>query len=410
MPRSARTKVLAAARVRGAPPVRTTAGQGQFELESERALRQSRTALGFVLYAGDLGAWNRDLQSGQFTATPKLREHFGLDPNGPPVGVATFLARIHPADRRRQIRALNEAIANHTILDSECRTVAANGEVRWLLVRGAAVYGEGGETVSVGGITMDITERKRLELTREQLIAELTASNEERAHFAHVASHDLREPLRMVESFCGLLATGYADKLDERGREFIKQAVSGAVRMRELVDDLVDYGRIGHEAERGVWFDASDSLARVLENLNEAIAESGARIEAGLLPRIYGNPIRFIRLMQNLVGNALKYVPAGAHPCIQVAAVAADGAWRFSVRDNGIGIEERHLKRVFEPFRRLHSKQTYPGTGLGLAICRKIVQGFGGEIWATSEPGRGSTFLFTIKIHNEEGDNDRPPR
>ena len=380
--------------------------QAQFEAESERrlaALRQSQTALGFVLHAGELGAWTRDMKTGEFTGTPKFREHFGFDPQGPPLGLEDFVAHIHQDDRVRQLKAAQDAIAAHTMLDSECRTVAANGEVRWLLLRGAATYGEDGEPLRMGGITMDLTERKRIELTREQLIAELTASNEERAHFAHVASHDLREPLRMVESFCRLLSDSYADKLDARGQEFIKLAVSGAIRMRELVDDLVDYGRLGDHAERGVWFDSSQSLERVLENLHEAILESGAEVRSGPLPRLYGNPIRFIRLLQNLIANALKYVPGGVAPLVEIAAILEGDVWRFSVRDNGIGIEERHLERIFEPFRRLHGKDQYPGTGLGLAICRKIVQGFGGRIWVVSEPGRGSTFLFTVNAQREEG-------
>jgi PAS domain S-box-containing protein len=245
-----------------------------------------------------------------------------------------------------------------------------------------------------------IAEMHRTEDLRERLIEQLTASNEEQTHFASVASHDLREPLRMVTSFCGLLSRGYGERLDERGREFLSLAVAGTNQMSLLLDDLVDFGRLGLEASRGLWFSASYVLQRVLETLDEPIRESGAMITRDVLPQIYGNPIRFNRLMQNLIGNALKFVPAGVAPKIRVAARRDNEFWVFSVSDNGIGVAERHHQRIFEPFKRLHAKSVYNGTGLGLAICRKIVEGFGGVIYVHSVEGEGSTFSFTVKIRS----------
>nr|MEA2797222.1 hypothetical protein [Phenylobacterium sp.] len=255
------------------------------------------------------------------------------------------------------------------------------------------------------GILRDASERKRATDLRELFIEQLTASNLERSYFGHVASHDLREPLRMVAAFCGLLSKDYGDRLDERGREYLTLAVSAANQMQDLLDDLVDFGRLGLEAERGAWFDSDEILDQVIENLHESIRESGARVTKDGLPRIFGNSIRFNRLMQNLIGNGLKYVAAGVVPLIHVSAVQEDDCWRFSVSDNGIGIEPHHYDRIFEPFKRLHAKSRYYGTGLGLAICRKIVEGFGGRIWVTSTLGEGSVFSFTVKIQTEEGDN-----
>jgi two-component system sensor kinase FixL len=264
---------------------------------------------------------------------------------------------------------------------------------------------QGGEVFYVG-ILRDVTASKRVQEVREQLIEQLTASNEERANFVHVASHDLREPLRMVTAFCGLLSKDYAERLDERGREYVTLVVSATGHMQDLLDDLVDFGRLGLEAERASWFDPTEAVDQVLETLVDPIQESGATITRDPLPRSYGNPIRFQRLMQNLIGNALKYVAPGVEPRVHVYGSQEGAFWLFSVSDNGIGIEERHYARIFEPFKRLHGKSHYYGTGLGLAICRKIVAGFGGEIGVVSTPGVGSTFSFTVKIPPEEGDRD----
>ncbi|MGD0719467.1 MAG: PAS domain S-box protein [Roseiarcus sp.] len=244
-----------------------------------------------------------------------------------------------------------------------------------------------------------IAEMRRTEDLRERLIEQLTASNEERTHFAHVASHDLREPLRMVTSFCGLLAKDYGERLDDRGRQFLSLAVAGGTQMSLLLDDLVDFGRLGLEAERGTWFAADEVLRHVLETLAEPIRQSGAEVAAGDLPQIFGNAIRFDRLLQNLIGNALKFVPIATAPRIRVAARRKADFWIFSVSDNGIGIAERHQRQIFEPFKRLHATSVYSGAGLGLAISRKIVEGFGGLISVDSVEGEGSTFSFTVRTN-----------
>jgi two-component system sensor kinase FixL len=258
------------------------------------------------------------------------------------------------------------------------------------------------------GIVRDVTERQRAAEQREHLIEQLTASNEERSHFVHAASHDLREPLRMVAAFCGLLSKGYGDQLDERGREYLQLAVSSTTQMQALLDDLVDFGRLGLEAERSSTFSPNESLDQVLETLRDPIAESHAEVTSEALPEIRGNPVRFQRLLQNLIGNGIKYVPAGVTPRLHLSVLRVGEFWRFSVSDNGIGIEPRHHQQIFDPFTRLHAKSAYFGTGLGLAICRKIVEGFGGYISVCSAPGKGSTFSFTVKIQEKEG-HDAPP-
>jgi two-component system sensor kinase FixL len=266
---------------------------------------------------------------------------------------------------------------------------------------------EDDDEVSYVGILRDVSERKRADELRERFVEQLTSQNEERTHFVHAASHDLREPLRMISAFSRRLSKGYGDRLDERGIEYLALVIAASAQMTRLLDDLVDFSRLGLEAARGSRFDAGEVLDQVLETFADPVRESHAEITRGPLPRIYGNPIRFQRLMQNIIGNGLKYVAQGVGPRIHVAAAQEGEFWSFSVSDNGIGIEPRHYLRIFEPFKRLHAKGHYDGSGLGLAICRKIVEGFGGDISVSSNEGQGSTFSFTVKIDGEENGSGR---
>jgi PAS domain S-box-containing protein len=261
-------------------------------------------------------------------------------------------------------------------------------------------------TVSYVGILRDVTERKRADEQRERLIEQLTAANEERARFAHAASHDLKEPLRMVEAFGGRLRREYADRLDARGAEYLSLAIEAASRMSRMLEDLVDFERLSVGA-RGSWFEARLGVDRALGNLDERIREAGASVELRPLPRIFGNPTRFERLMQNLIGNALKYVAPGVAPRVSLSAEDDGEFWRFSVADNGIGIDPRFHDRIFEPFKRLHGRDRYDGSGLGLTICRKIVEGFDGTISVHSSEGGGSIFSFTVRKEREDDEGGR---
>lgn len=239
----------------------------------------------------------------------------------------------------------------------------------------------------------DLLQERQAELTRS--LGELERSNRELEQFAYVASHDLQEPLRMVSSYTQLLAQRYHGELDEKAHKFIDYAVDGAVRMQRLINDLLAYSRV---STRGKDFELSDSqgaLNEALDNLKAAIDESGAEIHCELLPQVPADQTQLVQLFQNLVGNALKFRGSEA-PRIEVAARDLGDDWRFAVRDNGIGVEAQYAEKVFVIFQRLHSRQEYPGTGIGLAICKRIVERHGGRIWFKSEPGRGSTFYFTL--------------
>jgi len=246
------------------------------------------------------------------------------------------------------------------------------------------------------GCIHDITERRRNLENMDSLVANLTHSNAELERFAYLASHDLQEPLRMVVNFNSLLQKRYGDKLDERAHEYIRISVDAGNRMRDMIRDLLDYARVGNEAEQKASFSAHIELQHVLENLRDAIEERHAVISSDELPEIKGNPIHFMRLLQNLIGNALKYQPEGRRARIHVAVQKEKNEWIFSVHDNGIGIKSEYLDQIFQPFKRLHNATYYKGTGIGLAICRRIIENWQGRIWVESEFGEGSTFFFAI--------------
>lgn len=242
----------------------------------------------------------------------------------------------------------------------------------------------------------DITERKRADEERQRHVNDLARSNHELERFAYVASHDLMEPLRMVGSYTQLLERRYKARLDDDAREFIGFIVSGAQRMRSLLDDLLAYARVGRLQRKLRDIAMDDVLDDVLANLKVLIAEKGATIEREPLPVVRCDRNEVMQLLQNLVGNALKFQDAGRAPVVRLAAAPNETGWTFSIEDNGIGIAPEYFERIFIIFQRLHARDTYSGTGIGLAICKKIVESHGGRIWVDSRSDAGTTFHFTL--------------
>jgi PAS domain S-box-containing protein len=259
-------------------------------------------------------------------------------------------------------------------------------------------------------ITRDLTDRRKIEEDVRKLNLELQARNAELARsnadlqqFAYVASHDLQEPLRMVISYLQILTEQYKGKLGADADEFIGYAVDGGYRMRQLITDLLEYSRVGTSDEKPVPTECGAVLEEVRANLDLAIRESSAVItcDPDPLPIVVADPSQMLQLFQNLIGNAIKFRGTRV-PRISVSARRDGRHWLFSVADNGIGIEPEHQESIFLIFRRLHGRMEYPGTGIGLAICKKIVDQLGGRIWVESEPGKGSTFFFTVAAIAED--------
>jgi signal transduction histidine kinase len=250
-----------------------------------------------------------------------------------------------------------------------------------------------------------VSELEAAQAARDQLdeqTVELRRSNAELEQFAYVASHDLQEPLRKVASFCQLLEKRYANELDERGVEYIAFAVDGAKRMQVLINDLLTFSRVGRPSStKDVNVDLDGALDGALGNLAAAIEESGAEIvRPAPLPTVSGDPTLLTMLWQNLIGNAVKFRRDGVEPRIVVECEPGtgelDGEWLFSLADNGIGIAEEFVDKVFVIFQRLHGRDDYSGTGIGLALCKKIVEYHGGTIWIDTSYTGGTRIRFTL--------------
>jgi signal transduction histidine kinase len=256
-------------------------------------------------------------------------------------------------------------------------------------------------------ILTDLEEVRRSRVQLEEQASELEVkardlerSNAELEQFAYVASHDLQEPLRKVASFCQLLQRRYEGQLDERADQYIGFAVDGAKRMQSLITDLLAFSRVGRMDTEPVDVDLDDIVAGALANLTTRVESTGARVEAGPLPVVRGEPVLLTAVFQNLIGNALKF-HGDEPPVVHVEAERDRDMWIITCRDEGIGIDPEYGERIFAIFQRLHPKETYEGTGIGLALCRKIVEHHGGHIWLDTTPGPGARFRFTLPVHPE---------
>jgi len=301
-----------------------------------------------------------------------------------------------PHTRVASIRAVEENVP----FESVYRIKLPNGSVNYINAKGLVVRDKEGNALKLAGVCFDVTDMKKgAERILFKLNEELSRSNKELEQFAYVASHDLQEPLRMVSSFTQLLEKRYKDQLDEDARQFIHYAVDGAVRMQGLINDLLNYSRIGTRGQKFLPVDFNHVLGRTINNLTISIREKDALIHNDELPSVIGDEGQLVQLMQNLVGNALKFCKTT--PKVHISAKEDSGHWLFAVKDNGIGIEKDYFDKIFLIFQRLVPKEEYSGTGIGLAICKRIVERHGGKIWVESQLGIGTTFYFTL-IKNKE--------
>ena len=241
----------------------------------------------------------------------------------------------------------------------------------------------------------EIEERKRAEELLALKAKELARSNADLEQFAYLVSHDLQEPLHVAGGFLKLLSRRYKRQLNAKGEEFIDCALDSINRLEQQIKDLLDYSRVTTRGKEFEWLDVNAVVEQVLKDMSLIIKEKKARITRDPLPKMMGDPSQLGRVFQNLIGNAIKF-SGNQPPQIHIGAKESDGEWKLWVQDRGIGVDPKNCERIFLMFERLHPRSEYPGTGIGLAICKKIIERHGGRIWVESEPGRGSTFYFTI--------------
>ncbi|MBC8171760.1 MAG: PAS domain S-box protein [Anaerolineae bacterium] len=302
---------------------------------------------------------------------------------------------LHPEDAQHMIDQITAIFNSGKPGILEFRFIARDGRIVYVEAPMTFIKNDANESIGTCSVFMDVTERKEAEAVLARSAIELKRSNEELKQFAYVASHDLQEPLRMVASYLQLIEKRYSAMLDDEGREFIGYAVDGATRMKALINDLLAFSRVETSEQELKEVNAQEIFTAACQRLETTIQETEAVITCDELPTIKGDEALLVQLLQNLLDNSLKY-HSDQPPKIHVGLKREDKTWLFAVQDNGIGIDEQYLERIFIIFQRLHQRSKYPGTGMGLAICKKVVERHGGRIWAESKVGQGATFYFTI--------------
>lgn len=300
---------------------------------------------------------------------------------------------IHPEDLEANIKVWRRSLETGGPFNIQHRFRRADGAYRWHLTRVHAMRDLQGHISMWIGSNTDIHEQKEKE-------EELRRANEDLQQFAYSASHDLQEPVRNVTVYSELIAKRYRDVLDDDGRKFLGFLTEGGSRLAMLISDLLAYTRAGASEANVSILSSAAVLQYTLSGLAEAIRESQATVTYDELPEISMGEAHLQQLLLNLIGNALKY-RTDEPPRIHISATDLGAAWRFSVQDNGIGIDPTYREKIFGVFKRLHRDQKYSGTGIGLAICQRVVERYGGKIWVESELGKGSTFYFTVPHHAE---------
>ena len=290
-----------------------------------------------------------------------------------------------------------EVFKEGLISDYELEIQQKDGSIIPVLYNASVYKDESGKVIGIFAAARDITTLKKAEDILISKLEELARSNEELEQFAYVSSHDLQEPLRMITSYLQLLQRKYQGNLDDKADKYIHFAVDGASRMQNLINDLLEYSRVTRTSREPKFTNCKFILNQALAGLKVVIKENKATMSHDTLPDIMVDPTQLVQVLQNLIFNGIKF-HGEETPKIHISAERKINEWVFSVRDNGIGIDLQYSEKIFEVFKRLHTRERYPGTGIGLAVCKKIIERQGGHIWVESELGKGSTFYFTLPI------------
>jgi light-regulated signal transduction histidine kinase (bacteriophytochrome) len=306
-------------------------------------------------------------------------------------------------DTRRVIAEMKEV--ENKLLTVRQQAAAAAARQTLLVIPFVSLLAVGVTAFAFIAIYKELTRRQRAEIQTQTLNQELARSNRELQDFAYVASHDLQEPLRKIQAFGDRLKTKYGPALTDEGRDYLDRMQKSAHRMHTLINDLLAYSRVATKGQPFTPVDLNQVARDVLSDLEVRAQQSGGQVEMGELPVIEADPLQMRQLLQNLIGNALKFYRPEQAPVVRVTAETVDdGFCQIAVADNGIGFDEKYLDRIFTPFQRLHGRNEYEGTGMGLAVCRRIAERHGGAITAQSIPGQGTTFLVTLPL-KQNGDN-----
>jgi len=362
----------------------------------ENNLRSSEERILMTTKAAKVGIWEWDAEADQLTWDDTMFDLYGLPKNRTPKMAEVWKDLVHPKDSAQIMQEFKTALKQERKFDSEFRLIRKDKSIQHIRTVGEVHRNEQGRAIRMIGVNWDITKEK--EAKKQELRAkELEVKNRELEQFAYVASHDLREPLRTLKSFSELLSTRYGSKFDTKAKKYLGFISESASRMDEVVKSLLDYSRIGRKSNiRKI--NCQQLLNDLLIDLETLISESEAKFIISSLPTIVGYEMEFRMLLQNLISNALKFRRKNVKPVIEISVKNEVDQWVFCIKDNGIGIDSRYHQKIFVIFQQLHLRHEYEGTGIGLAHCKKIVDLFNGKIWLEAEPGKGSSFYFTVPV------------
>lgn len=367
------------------------------EIEGDLALRQREELFKRVFNEAPYGVMIMDLGKKIIHTNKTLCQQLGYDADELN---AFSMFDFVPTEQRKSVELLySELSPSQHSITRELQLLKKQGGAINVNFFATQIKDENDVPLLYLGMIENITEKRKAEAQLEQYSKDLEKSNKDLQQFAYIISHDLKEPLRMMTSYIQLLKRRYNNKLDDTGREFMGFVVDSAKRMNNLIDDLLSYSRVGRDKRSKEMVSTNTLIKNAQNNLRLLIQENNATINIkGVMPIVLCNKHQITNLFQNLIGNAIKYHREGIDPIIEIDVENRKDHWLFSVKDNGIGIEQEHLESIFMIFNRIHSNETYEGTGIGLAIAKRIVETHGGKIWVHSVIDGGSTFFFTLPI------------
>ncbi len=354
--------------------------------------------LGTLIDRAGIGVYRSTLDGRLIESTPALFRLLGVEGLEDALRITLPEPHFLSEDRNDLVARLS---SDQTMRSREVQVQDADSSSVWLKLTEVLLVDVDGEIV-IDVLVEDISEAKVREESLQQALSELRRSNADLSQFAYMASHELQQPLRMVEKFGAILAEDYGELLGEEGEELLQSVTEGAARMQDLVDDLLALSRIDTEGSAFEQVDSNQVLHEAILSIEDLIDESEASIRSDNLPAVRGDLSQLVQLWRNLISNAIKF-RGEESPIIEISAEETDDHWVFTVADNGIGIDQRELESIFVIFRRLHPD--LPGTGIGLSICKRIVERHGGRLWAESVPDEGSRFRFSMpKVSSPGGE------
>ncbi len=366
--------------------------------KTEQKLIEKETIFSSILESNLAGYWDWRIQENREFLSPSFKKVLGYSEDELPNHPLSWQRKIHPEDLPKVLLNYEQHVASkgQHPFNNEIRYYHKNGNIVWVLSKGKVIeWDQNGLPVRMVGCHVDITDLKKLQEELLLRTAELENKNKELEHFVFLVTHDLKEPVRVLNSFADQLRIKKSDSLDDQIDSSLNYIQESSRRLNQKIIDLLQYARLGqHDVISCV--NCTEIMEQICEELSDLIIESDAQVNYDELPAIEAYPKQLHLLFKNLISNSIKFRRLNIKPCIEISCDFKDECWQFSVQDNGIGFEEKYSQKILMIFQRLHPYHKVEGNGIGLALCNKIIEAHQGKLWVKSDTNQGSTFYFSI--------------